>query len=327
MNKGRNLKFDAHHVSYMNYYFKNIILAIFIIIFQQSALIASTLLEAIQNYYLEFSTNFSYKVELKSEGMEMEPALIKWKVWENEEGRRCQEWYDVKGTLLLYKEFGFDGERNIFSDPSRDRMIIKKNYMTAYHMDMYMRNPLYLPFAREFYFLDEYAKDNLYVPLFQQLKNNIVHAASVGNPIGTAKFTWTRSPLLRGDSLKFLLYKNIPNPNTEIGAASWLVIANKIGVDLPLAWERTRTKEGRLLRYRYEIFKIKEIVIGNKTIFYPAQAKLYFDLDGTVISEIVIEVNTLIANDADASGDILIDPSTASLIEDVDARTLIKVPK
>jgi hypothetical protein len=285
-----------------------------------------TFLDSVNNLHLEFSEEIKLHCDLPV--TPNAPDKLYWKVWESANARRCQL-FQVGSDNSLYREFGYDGTSSYLFRPSdAGKLILKKGYLPAYNTFLDLRHPLYLLFPADYFTAAGRSPGPMYIPLlkdFQRPQKNsfVTDSLTLSDLSLPSKIISSTANLKIGEFVTqgttlFLGSKS----NSKI------IAVQDPNISFPLAWVLKSTDPKATRSLVYEVLELQTVKLPNgMPLVIPKKTKLSFMDKSECISDDTFTISVLDFNDPNIDQMVQFDPARASIIEDVDAATLIKVPK
>jgi hypothetical protein len=200
-------------------------------------------------------------------------------------------------------------------------MTIRKGYFPNLHAWLDARNPLYFLFPREMFFNNPHIEGIIYIPLFKEL----IEVHSVKSLAASEK---EKEELLRHINEPHVndwTYQAYKNKEEE------LICAISRKDSHPIAWLQKIApgSDSQEFSIIYQILKMDSVSTFNNSgkFKYPAKIKINAFIDKKNAFEVILLVRKISVNNPDFDDVLTMDPSMARIIEDGDARKIIKVPR
>ena len=296
----------------------------------QSHSLGDDLLSTVSSVKIEFSEDFESDADIQANGTHRIPDHLNWSIFETDNKLKCQVFQEIASKNVLYREFGYDGDRSFLFRPSDSgKMIIKKGYYPPFQNFLDLRNPLNLLFGNEYFSCKGREKYSSYVPLLGELKHSVTLPKSIIQL--DPKSLNLKSPLIAQTKNLVVMQENMTTMDQFLGPsakASTLVSVIDPQLKFPIAWIRKSTGIEGDRSISYEVMQTQ--LLKNESgqpLIIPFKSKVTYKLGTFILSQVTFTISKLRLNSPDIEDQIAFDPSSAAMLEDVDAGTIIPIPQ
>jgi hypothetical protein len=232
--------------------------------------------------------------------------------------------FDLLGQQEAVYECAFDGEVSQFL--RNDKLVVMKGLHAEQPM-AFQKNPIYLPYEYALLSLQKSngAKTKYLFPLLSDLKApSFWNILSQQTPIVTKDIAGRAS--FRSYKLKSI------DPVLDINCEADSVIEFSIDSKSQFCsyWKKEciRKEGAKTMSIEFSVSEEGATDLGaNQSLLYPKKYQIISKIDNQKYAVTVSTVKTIRINDVSFEQSFFIDPSKAKLIEDVDNRQIIEVPK